>query len=466
MNDQHKAVSKFIEPLPDFSVKVAKISALMGGTTEMRKSGGIYLPQFEGETDKSYHFRKETSVLFNGFKKTVNDITGRIFERPVALSEDAPERFQEWAGDIDMERRDLSIFAHDLLRSGIAHGIQYLMVDAPPKSEGQTVADDVAQNIRPYLISIDPMDVLGFRVEKIANKPVLVQIRIMESVVEPDGEFGQAEIEQIRVLDRLPYGVEIRLFRKTGAKKQWQQFGPTTMSGLPEITITAFYTNRKSFLKGEPFLDDLADLNIAHWQSQSDQRSILHFARVPILFASGISMDTDLKISAASLTRSEDPQGDMKFVEHSGAAIAAGAADLKHLEFMMEVLGLQTLVETIGIQTATGEMRQDKKENTRLAMIADNLQAALERCFHWMGDYAGIEFTGSVMVHKEFAPMDMSPQIFQTLLTAVTSGNISRKTFWEELARRGVFGDDFVIDDEQDRIDNEGEDLAFVGLDG
>ena len=34
---------------------------------------------------------------------------------------------------------------------------------------------------------------------------------------------------------------------------------------------------------------DLAWLNLAHWQSASDQRHILHVARVPFLFGRGLS---------------------------------------------------------------------------------------------------------------------------------------------------------------------------------
>jgi hypothetical protein len=98
-------------------------------------------------------------------------------------------------------------------------------------------------------------------------------------------------------------------------------------------------------MAGAPALQDLADLNVAHWQSQSDQRNILHVARVPILFGAGIPDDVEgqpgFKVSAGSFTRATDPAAKLMFVEHSGAAIGAGDADLKNLEFQMQAMGLQ-----------------------------------------------------------------------------------------------------------------------------
>ncbi|MBX8484820.1 DUF4055 domain-containing protein [Pseudomonas cichorii] len=50
----------------------------------------------------------------------------------------------------------------------------------------------------------------------------------------------------------------------------------------------------------DPPFKDLAHLNIQHWQSKPDQDNILHVARVPILFGSGIAEGTTIKISVGS----------------------------------------------------------------------------------------------------------------------------------------------------------------------
>ena len=69
---------------------------------------------------------------------------------------------------------------------------------------------------------------------------------------------------------------------------------------------------------------ELGHLNVEHWQSSSDQQTILHVARVPLLFVIGV--ETPLTIGADSLITASNPGAELKFVEHSGAAITVRAA--------------------------------------------------------------------------------------------------------------------------------------------
>ena len=115
------------------------------------------------------------------------------------------------------------------------------------------------------------------------------------------------------------------------------------MRGINAIPVAPVYLNQTGFMCGSPPLMDLADLNITHWQSSSDQRNILHVARVPILFASGVAEDIELVVGANAFMRASDPQARLEYVEHSGAAITSGKDDLKVLEFQMQAMGLQLL---------------------------------------------------------------------------------------------------------------------------
>ena len=454
------------EPSSGFDVKIAKIKALMGGTYAMRNAGETYLPQFEGEGDDHYKARKAMSVLFNGTQKTVNDMVSRVFEKPIELSEETDQQFKDWAENINMEGQDLSNFAADVLSKGLQTGIQYLMVDAPAKQEGETARTDDEEGNRPYIVSIDPEDVLGWKTTKVGNETVISQIRIQESVEEDKAgdEFAVETIKQIRVHDLIEGRVLVRVFRESknaGSEAAgWVQHGEDAWIDLDRITVTPFYAHRLSFFKGDPPLDDLSDLNVAHWQSNSDQRNILHFARVPILFGSGFGKNEDIKISASTITRSEDPAATLSFVEHSGAAIGAGQKDLEHLEWMMETHGLQLLVQQNGPQTATGENRNERKETSRLSMIADNLKDALEICFGWMGDYQNIEFNGAVVINKDFASNFLDVAGLNALISMVNSGKLSKKSFWIEMVRRGVLREDFELEDEQDFIDLEGDEFT------
>jgi len=445
-----------------------RIRALMGGTTAMREAGNKYLPKFTAETGETYNERLALSWLFNGTRKTVRDMTGRVFKKPVELAEDTPDVVKEWAQNIDLAGRDLSTFARQVFEDGMQAGVAYIMVDAPARPEAVTRAQAQTMGLRPYMAHLRVEDVLGWRTEVVNNVTVLAQLRIMESVTEqdPKDEFADITVDQVRVLDRTEQGVMTRLYRKAkdaAGKDQWQLQDEPTFSGMFEITVVPFYANRCGFFEAEPLLDDLADVNIAHWQSQSDQRNILHFARVPILFGSGRADDEPITISVGQMTTAADPAADLKWVEHSGHAIAAGRRDLKDLEFQMETHGLQLLVARS--ESATGATLDAEKETSVLGMTADQMQDALEQALIWMAQYGGIDAAPSVTINKEFTVGMMTAQEMGVLLQAVQSGNMSRETFLRELARRGMVAADLDPDEEADRIGTQPPTLTGEALD-
>lgn len=438
-----------------------RMRALMGGTMAMREAGEKYLPQFSKENDRGYRARLNSSWLFNGYRKTVRDMSGRVFDKPVAVETSSTE-IASWLENVDLQGSDLSTFALEVFKDGLSGaGISYIMVDAPPRPDGQiTRGQAQAQGLRPYLVHLRVEEVLGWKTETIKNKMVLSQIRIMEKVDDEasDDPFEDAKVDQIRVLNRLDNGVEVTLYRKTkraNNREQWAIYDEPYLTGLGEITVVPFYANRAGFFIGEPVLDDLADVNIAHWQSQSDQRNILHVARVPILHAAGRQTDEgEIVIGANQAVGSVDPNAKLEWVEHSGQAIGAGRQDLKDLEFQMETHGMQLLVARDGAQSATGEALDAKKETSQLAMIADNLKGALENAIGFMAEYGGVDGSDvGVEVNNEFGVSMMTAQDVQAMLMAVNTGNMSRETFLSEMKRRGFISEGVVVDDEIERID-------------
>lgn len=450
-----KSVANVSGAVGKMRADAAKGRALMGGTKAMRKAGEEFLPRFPQESLEAYEARKNGSFLFNGYKKTVKDMTGRVFDKPVEVQE-CPDRLIDWCENADMQGRDLSTFARDVFENVFDAGVSYIMVDAPRREGEVTLAQAQNANLRPYLVHLTVEDVLGWKTAVVDNVTVLSQLRIMECVKEqdPKDEFEQIEINQVRVMDRTDTGVSIRIFRKVEKQEEWALYDEYE-SAADEITIIPFYANRTGFFTGEPVLEDLADKNIEHWQSASDQRNILHAARVPILFAAGRDEDEDIVIGASKAVTSRDPQATLQWVEHSGAAIGAGRDDLKDLEFQMEVLGLQLLVARS--ETATGATLDAAKETSQLAMMADALRDALEQALLLMCDYGGLaDADVSVAVNDDFGVGLMTAQEALALLSSVNTGQLSRETFLRELARRGMIRSDIDPMDEAERIESEG----------
>lgn len=422
---------------------------LMGGTKAMRNAGVKYLPQEAAESETSYKARLMRSTLFNAFAKTVGDMTGKVFRKDIVLKDDVPEQIKTFAENIDNAGRHLNVFAKDVFRDCMQTGIGYILTEmpaslAPGQGTGRngevTLADE--QKRRPYLCYIKVEDLIGWKTDVVDGAITLTQARIKESVSEPDGPWATKEIPQIRVLE--PGRWEVWREAKEGPDKgkwfKWRE-GVTSLSYIP---LAPVYIFRTGFFTGAPPLEDLADLNVAHWQSQSDQRNILHVARVPILFLAGFGDDDKIEIGASRALRASDVNAKAEYVEHTGAAIGAGDKDLENLTFNMQTMGLQLLVPQPGGKTATGELHDDAIENSQLAMMATALQDAIEWSFGFMADYLrlGKEAGGSVVVNKDFGITAGAAADIPHILSAVRDGTIDKETAINELKRRGFLSDD------------------------
>ena len=458
-----KTVNKRSSVMAKMVEAAEKGRALMGGTDTMRKAGKTYLPKFKAEMDEDYKARLDSSWLFNGMRKTVKDMTGRVFTKPIEIIEGS-ERLKEFATDINMQGQDLSAFASDVFKDAFIPGISFIMVDAPRREGETTGAQATSQGLRPYMIHLKVEDVLGFKTELFNNALALSMLRIMESVTEadPEDEFSQINVDQVRVLTREDSTVSVRIYRKNN-KDEWLVVDEYT-SGAEEITVIPFYAQRTGFFTAEPVLEDLADVNIAHWQSQSDQRHILHFARVPILFASGRGEDEPLVISASQAVTSRETDAKLEWVEHSGAAIGSGRQDLMDLQYQMQALGLQLLVASH--ETATGAVLDSTKETSTLSMMADNLKDALEQALEWMAFYAGEpEQNITVEVNKDFGIVPLTAQEVQVMQQDVALGLLSKEAYYAERKRRGFLSPDLDTQADMDTIASAPPDLQGEALD-
>ena len=416
------------------------LKCVYNGTHAMREAGKMYLPQENGESDLAYQARLGRTVLFNATRKTVNDMAGRVFAKEVQI-DGGSSRFNQWIENIDGTGRHLNTFAAHVFNDALQSGIAYIVADTPSNADGATLATQGA----PYLVHLRVEDVIGWTHEYTEDGLKLTSFRYYETVEEADGVHVET-ITQIKVL--LPSAFQI--WRKND-KEEWVLYGEG-VRGIAAIPVAPVYLNQTGYMTGEPPLRDLADLNITHWQSSSDQRNILHVARVPILFMSGVHEDISLLVGANQITRASDPAAKLTYVEHSGAAIGSGKDDLKELEFQMQAMGLQ-LLQAEPAQTATGEVRDDVKENSRLGRMADALKDGLENAMAFMAELGGVRGQEpDVIVNKDFGITARGAADITGLLSAYTAGILSMETVLNEFVRRGFIADSVTPEDEADRL--------------
>lgn len=427
-----------------------------------------YLPQNELETDAAYVGRVSRSVLTNYYKQAVEHIVGRGLAKPVQLEEDVPAVLREYAEDVDLTGQHLSLFARRLFTDGWVYGKAHFLVDQHPPEpvplpNGQTLVrleDARQQGVRPYFVHVAPSQLIGWRSARVAGREVVTQLRIREVSTEPDGEFGEREVERIRRYYLKPEGAVFELWEKTADDKaKWVQVGDTRPLGMPEIPFVTFYVNRTGPLQSLPPLEDLAFVNLRHWQSSSDQANILHLARVPILFSSGISWENDSTARVGADGLIEGPQGStLEWVELTGKSMEAGRQDILDCAEQMAVMGMEPLIPRTGNTTATARALDEARSAAPVEVAVDNLKDALERGLGYMARWRGMagDAGGSVIVESA-PPLSLSDaNLIEALIKARAAGDLSRETFLEALAMRpNLLPDSFTIEQEQQRLAGE-----------
>jgi hypothetical protein len=427
------------------------ITALLGGTTAMRKAGKTYLPQWPNEGDDAYKNRASTATLFPAFGRTCEVLTGKPFSKPITLGDDVPPRIVEWCDDIDLQGHNLHAFAAAVCFHALSYGMCGILADFPTAEGLRTKADEAAAGVRPYLIHIHAQSILGWRAERINGVQTLTQLRFVEIVSEPDGDFGEREIEQVRVL----YPGRWQVWRESeradaAGKKEWvlHSEGVTSLKKIPFVPV---YGRRIGFMQGVPPLVELAHMNIEHWQSKSDQQTILHVARVPILFAKMLG-ENPITVGAATAVKADEPDADLKFVEHSGQAIKAGSDELLALEDRMRQVGAELLVIKPGNRTVAQTVSDNEAGMCSLQRIIQDEEDALDAALSLMAEWVGEAEGGHVDIFSDFGVASLAEASLELLRDMNVDGTFSDESLFAEAQRRGVIAPDRKWEDEKKRI--------------
>lgn len=436
----------------DMSARWALIQDLKGGTQVMRDAGTDWLPKEPKEEETKYRLRLERSFLYNAYESTVAKLVSKPFSRPITVQGELPERLRPMLDNVDRTGSNLTVFGKELFETAIDYGFTHVLIDFPKTSGTLSLEDE--RSLQPVFVHIKPPQLIAWRTEITSvGQVVLVSIRYKETRIEPEGDWGEQLIEFIRVFKVDTWEV----WRKDPKSKEFQLYdsGVNSFGGIPLVT---YYINQTGVMTAKPSLEDLAWLNLAHWQSLSDQRNILRFARAGILTAIGFAPEEieSMVVGPNVLIQSTNPNAVLKYVEHSGKAIDAGNADLTSLEERMEVLGLQPLIERTSRSTATGKMLDESKTHSNIQAWIRGLEAALKSAFEVAAKWVGVEL-GEVKfdIFNDFGLSLKSSSDIEALIKMRAAREITHETFLRETKRRGLLSDNLDIEQETANLEQE-----------
>jgi hypothetical protein len=231
-----------------------------------------------------------------------------------------------------------------------------------------------------------------------------------------------------------------------------------------EIPFVVVYAGVKlAPMVTKPGLMDLAYTNIIHMNVVSDRRNGLHTAMHPILVFKGRrtrpkdkkpSEDDQVLIGPGiGIDLPADPNANVFYAEHTGAALGEGRLEIQDIEKRMAALGLAMLQnDTRAAETAEAK-RIDKDEKTaNLSSAARSLQDGLELMLAFHANFMRLPSGGSLVVNRQFEVRPLDSGTISTLSAMVGNGQLSLETLWVIMAKYDLLPEDVDFEAELQRI--------------
>ena len=408
------------------------MKAVTEGTEYLRENSEAFLPLEPREDYDAYMARVNRAVFSPFTQRLIRAATGLVLRKPITLTGD-PYWTEMFKMDVDGCKSDLDEYARRVLMCSLTYGQSHILVDYPAPSGALSLAEERQQNRRPYWIEVDPTNLYGWRLDRESNYGNLIQARIAEKAVLPDGDFGEKVYDQVRVIEPGNY----RVFRKKNQIDEMYDVADNSYAGefdtqtaeeefeltesgnfsLGEIPLVTIYAGKTDNLVSKPPLLDIAYLNLAHFQRQADLIHSLHVASQPLLVMEGYDDQTkDLAISV-NYAMATQPGNKIYYVEPASSAFDAQSAEIKELQMQMATLGISTLSQQKFVAESADARRLDRVDtNSMLAMVSMELEQKLQKAFNLSAEYVGIE-PPEVKISRDF---DIERLIGQDI-TALTS---------------------------------------------
>ena len=432
------------------------MKAVTNGTEYLRDNSEAFLPLEPREDYTAYLSRVNRAVFSPYTQRLIRAATGLIMRKPITLIGDSYWT-DIFAKDVDGCGSDLDEYARRVLICSLTYGQSHILVDYPAPTGALSLAEERAQNRRPYWIEIDPTNIYGWRLDREVNYGSIIQARIAEKAVVPSGKFGEQVFDQVRVIEPGKYSI----YRKVSPKKDLINLQDTTYAGnfdgpenekdyelvdsgafsLGEVPLVSVYSGKTDTLTSKPPLLDIAYLNLAHFQRQADLIHSLHVASQPLLVMEGWDDQTkDMSISV-NYAMATQPGNKIYYVEPAASAFEAQAAEIQELQLQMATLGISTLSQQKFVAESADARRLDRVDtNSMLSMVSLELEQKLQKVFNLSASYLGIE-PPEVKMSRDFDIERLIGQDITALTSLFDQKVIDREEFRDILVQGEVLPD-------------------------
>jgi len=408
---------------------------------------GQYLSRYNLELDNEFNQRLANTPCDNHCRNIIQIYSSFLFRvrpsRDFGSMEDEPS-LESFLKDADLDGNNLNSVIKQAQNYSSIYGHCFMILDKP-NIQTETKADELNQDIRPYVSIVTPENVLDWNFKRQPNgKYELDYLKIREEVDRENGQYLRMwypdRIDTVYMPDR--------------EEPQLVDTVPNMIGKIPAVILYNSKSHKRGI--GQSDLTDIADLQKAIYNEYSEMEQLIRLTNHPSLVK---TPSVNASAGAGAVIEMPDemePNLKPYLLQPSGASLTAIMDSINNKVESINRIAHTGAVRTTKTQVSSGVALQTEFEllNARLSEKADNLQLAEEQLFNLYAIFQNATFDGEINYPDSFNIRDYASDLLfyqQAKAVGVESATLS-KEIDKEIAR-AVVDDDEKLNIIFDEID-------------
>jgi len=408
---------------------------------------GQYLSRYNLELDNEFNQRLANTPCDNHCRNIIQIYSSFLFRvrpsRDFGSMEDEPS-LESFLKDADLDGNNLNSVIKQAQNYSSIYGHCFMILDKP-NIQTETKADELNQDIRPYVSIVTPENVLDWNFKRQLNgKYELDYLKIREEVDRENGQYLRMwypdRIDTVYMPDR--------------EEPQLVDTVPNMIGKIPAVILYNSKSHKRGI--GQSDLTDIADLQKSIYNEYSEMEQLIRLTNHPSLVK---TPSVNASAGAGAVIEMPDemePNLKPYLLQPSGASLTAIMDSINNKVESINRIAHTGAVRTTKTQVSSGVALQTEFEllNARLSEKADNLQLAEEQLFNLYAMFQNTTFDGEINYPDSFNIRDYASDLLfyqQAKAVGVESATLS-KEIDKEIAR-AVVDDDSKLNIIFDEID-------------
>ena len=425
---------------PDYDKYEARwefyVRSYMGGQDYFN---GAYLTRYISETTDDYDRRLDLTPLDNHCKNIVHIYSSFLWRVPPTRAYNSAANnvaLDSFLKDADLDGRSFDAFMREAQIWSSVYGHVWLMMDKP-KSTAGTKAEELEQDIRPYVTMFTPENVLDWNYARTpSGRFELDYLKVRERVIRVDETTTETYY-------RVWYKDRVEQWHSVNDLDKMIEVDDNVLGRIPAVFLPA----QRSITRGIG-LSDIADASYmqrAIYQELSEIEQLIRISNHPTLVK---SFGTDASAGAGAIINlPDDMDAQLKpyQLQPSGQNLDAVRASITDKVESINRMSHMGAVRGTDAQVMSGVAMQTEFQmlNAKLAEKADILELAEEQLWQLFCEWQGITPDIEIFYPDAFDLRDYDKELL--FLQQMRSTGVKSVTLMQEIDKKIS---DLILDDE------------------